>query len=692
MRCLAIICTLHMLILAMLVSTAAGQDCCVGVECHCCSCAGGPPCASPIIVDTTGQGFQLTSAENGVIFDISGTGNPVPIAWTDPKSGNAFLVLDRNHNGKIDSGKELFGDFTEQPPCPGGGHGCLNGYRALAEFDKPENGGNGDGIIDHRDAVFSKLRLWIDENHDGISQPNEVHTLPDLGVYSVSLQYRDDAHFFDEYGNWFHYQSALNPDAQDGKSKDGRLTYDVFFRIATDTPTVSPLPTLSAPIPKPLFGWGPAAELRADTAPSSNATNSAPSKSGRYRYSLVIKDGHAPRVQVWNDSDREITALAITVDLSNNVHQVEGRTYYDSYVNFGSDLPIFPHESRLIPIGYVVGSDVTKLTPKVRAVVFGDGTAVGEKIWTSALMARRKHLYASLLNLRGLLAEQAAGTVLREVVGKVKGVKNDMRRNVPKNEFRIVDDLVFDSAIRMLSAARGDSTHVLKSYARQLEVEIGGVARSHLQGTSEPEVVPPHLDGRNLASENVKSPRRAGTRDARLTRASFNEKLGLKRMFADTFSCAVTNMTDIDVDACTDPPTNTNPAPAYTLQATLTATDSTTGAKSTTVFSTTSTASGMCTYYTTGMCTYYTNCDGELANDDYEVVATADEDALDGGTEFFWVMSHYTVEPTTGCDCDDPDPNGVVWNYTTSSNHGTLFWVAGSGNASNQCSSEVKIE
>jgi hypothetical protein len=128
--------------------------------------------------------------------------------------------------------KELFGNFTAQPPCPAGGGGCLNGYRALAEFDKPENGGNGDGIIDKRDAVYSKLLLWIDENHDGISQPNELHTLPELGVYSISLKYHD-RHFRDEYGNWFHYSSALNPDPEDGTSKDGRVNYDVFFAYYT---------------------------------------------------------------------------------------------------------------------------------------------------------------------------------------------------------------------------------------------------------------------------------------------------------------------------------------------------------------------------------------------------------------------------------------------------------------------------
>ncbi len=208
------------------------------------SCPGGPPpiclpddgespddpkCppVSPTVVDTTGGGFHLTSADDGVVFDIRGDGHPIKLAWTAGNWGNAFLALDRNHNGKIDNGRELFGNFTAQPASD-----HPNGYLALAEFDKPENGGNGDGIVDERDAVFSHLLLWIDENHDGISQPNELHTLPELGVYSISLHYRDDRHFVDQYGNWFHYQAALNPDPQDGESKDGRVTYDVFFQAA----------------------------------------------------------------------------------------------------------------------------------------------------------------------------------------------------------------------------------------------------------------------------------------------------------------------------------------------------------------------------------------------------------------------------------------------------------------------------
>ena len=90
-------------------------------QCGPCPCSDGvcSNCYSPIIIDTRGAGFHLTSAEDGVVFDIVGDGHPIRIAWTAADSGTAFLALDRNHNGKIDNGKELFGNFTAQPPLPG---------------------------------------------------------------------------------------------------------------------------------------------------------------------------------------------------------------------------------------------------------------------------------------------------------------------------------------------------------------------------------------------------------------------------------------------------------------------------------------------------------------------------------------------------------------------------------------------
>jgi hypothetical protein len=184
----------------------------------------------PVIVSLDGSLFTLTNAVGGVRFDFYGNHKPVQLSWTAAGANVGWLALDMNHNGLIDSGFDLFSNLMMQP----GPSGTHLGFKALAQWDTPKMGGNGDGLIDSRDSVFRRLRVWVDLNHNGISEPGELLTMQQAGIRAISTHYLRDI-WTDQYGNRFQnkaqitWASGSNGRGQGSGGGRSQWAYDVVL-------------------------------------------------------------------------------------------------------------------------------------------------------------------------------------------------------------------------------------------------------------------------------------------------------------------------------------------------------------------------------------------------------------------------------------------------------------------------------
>lgn len=131
----------------------------------------------PLILDINKNGFDIETKKYGAHFDLNCDGFAEKINWTRK---DAILALDKNHNGAIDDGSEVFGDYH----LLADGIKAKNGFEALAQYDT-----NGDGVIDENDEIFDQLRLWVDENGDGVSDQGELKSLKDMHIKAINLDY-----------------------------------------------------------------------------------------------------------------------------------------------------------------------------------------------------------------------------------------------------------------------------------------------------------------------------------------------------------------------------------------------------------------------------------------------------------------------------------------------------------------------
>ena len=173
---------------------------------------------SPILIDLDDDGFDLAGVADGVMFDIDADGTLDRISWTKSATRDAFLVLDRNVNGTIDDGRELFGNATRLRS----GEVAPNGYIALAEYDENE-----DSLISAADSIWEFLAVWTDRNHDGAAQQQELESVASAGIVSIETKYTRSNHR-DRHGNIFRFKGKALVIDKHGRPHP-ETTYDVFF-------------------------------------------------------------------------------------------------------------------------------------------------------------------------------------------------------------------------------------------------------------------------------------------------------------------------------------------------------------------------------------------------------------------------------------------------------------------------------
>ena len=187
---------------------------------------------SPIVIDINKDGIHLGEGGVGVHFDVNDDGIIDHVQWVRAGGDEAFLTLDRDGSGTIEDGSELFGVGT---PLVIEGGTAPNGFVGLAQYDAPALGGNDDGLITDADAIWSSLRLWLDEDADGVSTLAEMLSLESFGFTSLETIPKFDKHY-DDAGNIIPYWAWATTSSEPVETR----MVDVFFLVLPERTAMCP--------------------------------------------------------------------------------------------------------------------------------------------------------------------------------------------------------------------------------------------------------------------------------------------------------------------------------------------------------------------------------------------------------------------------------------------------------------------
>ena len=301
-----------------------------------------PQRVDPFVLDLDGDGIETTgvSSSNPVMFDINATGVKQAVGWVSADDG--LLALDRNGNGVIDSGAELFGNATTKSD----GQKAEDGFDALADLDS-----NGDGVIDSKDAQFANLLVWRDLNQDGISQSNELFTLTQVGVTSINVANTshstelDNGNVIEDLGTYTRADGTVDAAGTAGQLADVDLSEDTFQSSFTDT---IPLTDEASGLPD-MQGSGQVRSLREAASLSTTLAGLLE----QFKAATTSADQRAlvaQIVQSWSDTSTMATTFtgaysghSLTVDMQGVWSPDDVQPGSDAYNSWADMLTIMEH-------------------------------------------------------------------------------------------------------------------------------------------------------------------------------------------------------------------------------------------------------------------------------------------------------------------------------------------------------------